>query len=294
MPKSPILLIVAAAATFAQPAPKIPEDLTLDAAVAYAQDDPQQVMDIVRPRNNPSRLPAVLCIHGGGFRAGSRKGFVQQCVRLAQHGYVAATADYRLAPKAQFPAAVNDVKAAVRYLRTNAERLGIDPTRIGVMGGSAGGHLALFLGVTGGVAEFEGDGPNRDQSSRVNCVVSYYGPSDFTKSYGRSVDAAEVLPLFLGGDLNQARGMHIKASPLYWVTPEAPPTLAIQGTKDRYVNYEQSVWIVEKLLQAGVTAELETIEGADHGFKGADATRAEQRMIAFFDRCLQPPTLSTK
>jgi acetyl esterase/lipase len=230
----------------------------------------------------------VLCIHGGGFRAGSRKGFLTQAVHLAEHGYVAATADYRLAPAAKFPAAVNDVKAAVRYLRANAARLGIDPERIGVMGGSAGGHLALFLGVTGGVAEFEGDGPNREQSSRVACVVSYYGPSDFTKSYGRSVDAAEVLPLFLGGDVNQARAMHIKASPLYWVTPDAAPTLAIQGTKDRFVNYEQSVWIIERLLQAGVPAELETIEGSDHGFKGVDATRAEQRMIGFFDRFLRP------
>jgi acetyl esterase/lipase len=268
--------------------PKIPDDLTLEPGVAYAQADPQQAMDILRPREASTRRPAVLCIHGGGFRAGSRKGYLAQCIRLAQHGYVAATADYRLAPKAQFPAAVNDVKAAVRYLRANAARLGIDPERIGVMGGSAGGHLALFLGVTGGVQEFEGDGPNRDQSSRVSCVVSWYGPSDLTKSYGRSVDTAEVLPLFLGGDVNQARQKHIQASPLYWVTPEAPPTLAIQGTRDRYVNYEQSVWIIDRLLAAGVPAELETIEGADHGFKGADAARAEARMVAFFDRYLQP------
>lgn len=267
-------------------APVIPDNLSYEAGVAYAQADPQQVMDIVRPRDN-QRHPAILCIHGGGFRAGSRKGYLAQCVRLAQHGYVAVTADYRLAPGAQFPAAVNDVKAAVRYLRANAARLGIDPDRIGTMGGSAGGHLALFLGVTGGVAQFEGDGPNRDQSSRVSCVVSYFGPSDLTKSYGRSVDAADVLPLFLGGDVNHARLRHIQASPLYWVTPEAAPTLAIQGTKDRYVNYEQSVWIIDRLLAAGVEAELETIAGADHGFKGADAEHAEQLMITYFDRHLK-------
>jgi dipeptidyl aminopeptidase/acylaminoacyl peptidase len=136
--------------------------------------------------------------------------------------------------------------------------------------------------------QFEGDGPNRGQSSRVSCVVDYYGPSDFTKSYGKSVDAAEVLPLFLGGDLNHARLTHIQASPLNWVTPDAAPTLAIQGTKDRYVAYEQSVWIIDRLLAAGVDAELETIDGADHGFKGADAERAEQRMLAFFDRYLKP------
>jgi acetyl esterase/lipase len=254
--------------------------------VNYASADPQQVMDIVRPKD-AGKHPAILAIHGGGFRAGSRKGYEKTCAMLAEHGYVCATADYRLAPKDPFPAAVYDVKAAVRYLRANASTLGIDPNKIGVMGGSAGGHLALFLGVTGNVPEFEGDGPNKEQSSRVSVVVSYYGPSDFTKSYGRSVDAAEVLPLFLGADLEHARAMHLRASPLNWVTPDAAPTLAIQGTKDRYVNYEQSVWIIERLLGAGVAAELETIEGADHGFKGADAERADKRMMGFFDRYLK-------
>jgi acetyl esterase/lipase len=284
------LVTMVCAALYAQqaPAPTIPDNLILEPDVAYAPADPQQVMDIVRPRDTSQAHPAIVCIHGGGFRAGSRKGYLAQCIRLAQRGYVAATVDYRLAPAAPFPAAVHDVKAAVRYLRANAARLSIDPERIGTTGGSAGGHLALFLGLTGGMPRFEGDGPNRGQSSRVSCVVDYYGPSDFTKSYGKSVDAAEVLPLFLGGDLNHARLTHIQASPLNWVTPDAAPTLAIQGTKDRYVAYEQSVWIIDRLLAVGVDAELETIDGADHGFKGADAERAEQRMLAFFDRYLKP------
>ena len=243
-------------------------------------------MDIFRPADSAVH-PAILFVHGGGFRAGSRRGYTQQCIRLAQLGYVTATADYRLAPKAPFPAAVYDVKAAVRYFRANATRLSLDPQKIGATGGSAGGHLVLFLGVTGNVPEFEGPGPNRDQSSRVQCVVSMYGPSDLSKSYGRSVDAAEVLPLFLGGDVEHAREAHLRASPLYWVTPDAPPTLAIQGTKDRYVNYEQSVWVIDRLLAAGVPAEIETIEGADHGFKGGDLERAEKRMIGFFDRYLK-------
>ncbi len=265
---------------FAQP------KFNIQSGVAYANADPQQVMDITLP-GGPGPHPAILAIHGGGFRAGSRKGYAATCEVLAASGYVCATADYRLAPAAPFPAAVYDVKAAVRYLRANAQKLGINPEKIGVMGGSAGGHLALFLGITGNVPEFEGDGPNKDQSSRVQVVVDYYGPSDLTKSYGRSVDAAEVLPLFLGGDLAHARAMHLRASPLNWVTPDAAPTLAIQGTKDRYVNYEQSVWIIDRLLSAGVEAELETIDGADHGFKGADAERADRRMKSFFDAHLK-------
>ena len=261
------------------------EILPWENGVAYDRADPQQVMDIVRPKG-PGPFPAILAIHGGGFRAGSRKGYTKTCETLAQNGYVCATADYRLAPAAPFPAAVYDVKAAVRYLRAESKRLGIDPKKIGVMGGSAGGHLALFLGVTGHVPEFE-RGPNREQSSDVAVVVDYFGPSDLTKSYGRSVDAAEVLPLFLGGDVYHAREQHLRASPLNWVTPDAAPTLAIQGTKDRYVNYEQSVWIVDRLLACGVEAELETIDGADHGFKGADAIRADQRMLEFFNRHLK-------
>src|SRR5205823_1945011 len=183
---------------------------------------------------------------------GNREGYNGLIKKLAERGYVAATTSYRLAPKYQFPAAVYDVKAAVRWLRANAKKYHIDPDRIGTMGGSAGGHLAQFLGVTADVKAFEGDGGNREQSSRVACVVNYYGPSDFTKSYGKSVDAAEVLPLFLGGNLEKARRKHVEASPLYWVTPRAAPTLCVHGTKDNYVAHEQAVWLVERLKAAEV------------------------------------------
>src|SRR5205085_8578050 len=109
---------------------------------------------------NSKKLPAIVCVHGGGFRAGKRERWDDTCKMLAQRGYVAATVSYRLAPDYQFPAAIHDVKAAVRWLRAHADRCGIDPDRIGVLGDSAGGHLAQFLGVTGGVARFEGDGGN--------------------------------------------------------------------------------------------------------------------------------------
>jgi dipeptidyl aminopeptidase/acylaminoacyl peptidase len=118
-------------------------------------------------------------------------------------------------------------------------------------------------------------------------VVNVYGPSDFTKSYGKSVDAAEVLPLFLGGNLQTARLRHIRASPLYWVTPNAAPTLCIHGTEDRYVAHEQAVWMVDRLKAAGVEAELLTLPGAGHGFRGQDAETAEKALFAFFDRHLK-------
>lgn len=262
-------------------------DVITENDVEYANPDNQHLkLNMARPKGD-GPYPAVVCIHGGGFRAGNRQGYDGLIKRLAGRGYVAVTVEYRLAPKYQFPAAVHDCKAAVRWLRANAGKYHLDPKRIGVTGGSAGGHLAQFLGVTAGVREFEGDEGNLDQPSDVAVVVNFYGPSDFTQSYGKSVDAAEVLPLFLGGNLEQARARHIRASPLYWVTPAGAPTLCVHGTKDNYVAYEQATWIVDRLKAAGVEAELLTLEGAGHGFQGADAQRAEEAMLAFFDKHLK-------
>jgi len=266
----------------------IPEGVIFEPEVEYTNPEGQHLqLDLARPKEGTGPFPAVACIHGGGFRAGSRQGYDSLCLKLAEQGYVAITVSYRLAPKYPFPAAIHDVKAAVRWLRVNAARYHIDPERIGATGGSAGGHLAQFLGVTADVKQFEGDGGNASQSSRVACVVNYYGPSDFTKSYGKSVDAAQVLPLFLGGDLEKERHKHIVASPLYWVTPNAAPTLCVHGTEDKYVAHEQAVWLVDRLKAADVEAELLTLEGAGHGFKGKDAETAEKAMFAFYARHLK-------
>lgn len=274
--------------SFPASAQEIPATVSWDVGLEYANPDNQHLqLNLARPKSGSGPFPTVLCIHGGGFRAGKRDSYNNLCLKLAERGYVAATITYRLAPKYQFPAAVHDTKAAVRWLRANAEKFQIDPERIGVTGGSAGGHLAQFLGVTADVPEFEGDGGHPQQSSSVACVVNVYGPSDFTKSYGKSVDAHEVLPLWLGGNLETARDRHIQSSPLYWVTPRAAPTLCIHGTEDKYVAHEQAEWIVEKLKAASVEAELLTLPGAGHGFKGADAERAEQALLAYFDKRLK-------
>ncbi len=272
----------------AQIKPAVPDDVTFESGIEYANPDDQHLqLNMARPKAGDGPFPAIICIHGGGFRAGKRDGYDGLIVKLAQQGYVAVTVSYRLAPKYQFPAAVHDTKAAVRWLRANAAKYKVDPTRIGATGGSAGGHLAQFLAVTADVKEFEGDGGHAKESSAVACVVNVYGPSDFTKSYGKSVDAAEVLPLFLGGNLEKARRQHLKASPLYWVTPNAAPTLCIHGTEDKYVAHEQAVWLIDKLKASGVEAELLTLDGAGHGFKGKDAETADKALLAYFDKRLK-------
>lgn len=271
----------------APPAPQVPDSVEAIPNVVYSRVGEPVAMDIYKPKAK-GPYPAVLAIHGGGFRAGSRAGYTALCIRLAQRGYVAATASYRLAPKSQFPAALEDVKAAVRHLRANAVQYDIDAAHIGVTGGSAGGTLALLLGVLGGNPLYEGTGPNLEQSSKVQAVVNFYGAVDFTRSYGRSVDAHEVLPLFLGGDLKTAGKAHVQSSPLYYVTPEAAPTLTVHGTRDAYVNYEQGLLITTRLHEAAVDAEIETIHDAGHGFRGADAAHAEAKLFEWFERYLKP------
>jgi len=284
-----IIVAFAAPAALAQAPPKIvvPEGVIFERDIEYANPDEQHLkLNVARPKEGAGPFPAVLCIHGGGFRAGSREGYNATAIKLAQNGYVAVTMSYRLAPKFQFPAAIHDTKAAVRWLRINAKKYNLDPDRIGVTGGSAGGHLAQFLGVTGDVKEFEGD-QNPGPSSRVSCVVNVYGPSDFTKSYGKSVDAAQVLPLWLGGDLKTAMNAHVRSSPLNWVTPNSAPTLCIHGTLDKYVHHEQAEWIVAKLKSSGVEADLLLLEGAGHGFKGEEVVKADKAMLDFFAKHLK-------
>ena len=289
------LALLALAILLVSPMPaqevEAPSDVIWESDITYSYVGARLQMDVVRPRNGIGPFPAVVMIHGGGFRAGTRQGYLPLAFQLAQKGYVAATVSYRLSPMAQFPAHVQDVKAAVRFVRANAHRFQIDPDRIGAVGGSAGGHLVLFLGLTADVDEFEGSGSHLDVSSAVQAVVNFYGPTDFTESYGpgKSVDAADVLPLFLGGDLDHARASHIKASPLNWVTPNAAPTLTIHGTEDDYVAHEQAEWLTERLEAAGVENKLLTLQGAGHGFKGEHLERAHAAMFDWFDEKLAPP-----
>ncbi len=280
----PLALVLAAQVHAADLA--VPGSVIFERDLEFAKPADQSLqLNLARPREGAGPFPIILCIHGGGFRAGSREEYNRLCVTLAQRGFIAATMDYRLAPKFQFPAAVHDCKAAVRWLRANATRWHGDASLLGVTGSSAGGHLVQFLGVTAGVPEFEG-AENPGLSSAVTCVVNVYGPSDFTKSYGKSVDAHEVLPLWLGGNLETARARHIQSSPLNWVTPNAAPTLIIHGTEDKYVAHEPGVWMRDRLAACGVDVEMLTLEGAGHGFKGADAAKAEAALIRYFEQKL--------
>jgi acetyl esterase/lipase len=262
------------------------DDVRFQAGITFAQPGGETLkLNLARPASGNGPFPAVICIHGGGFSGGRREDYDDLCRKFARRGYVAVTIDYRLSPKHRWPAHIYDCKAAVRWLRAHAAEYGVDSSKIGAMGSSAGGHLAQFLGVTNDVREFDGDHTCLDQSSRVSCVAAWAQASDFTREYGVWKGAAEAFRGFLGADLSaETRRLHVRASPLFWVTPNASPTLIVHGTQDQDVLFVQSVWIYERLRSAEVEAELVPIEGGGHGLTGPHLEKAEQATFRFFDR----------
>ena len=272
----------------------VPDNVILERGIDYASiPHGKLAMDIVRPKA-PGKYPAVIMIHGGGFSGGQRESYLPMAIRLAQSGYVAAAVSYRLTPMFQFPLPLHDVKSAVRFLRATADQHGVNPEHMGAIGVSAGATWAQFLAVSRGNARLEGNGPHQDQSSRVDCAVSYYGRSDMRRAYEGSRNAAAALPALLGGDRLSAMDAHLRASPLNWINPDSAPILAIHGTRDQNVPFEQSLYLVERLRSVGVDAEMETIAEAGHGFNGADEERAFARTLDFLNRKLKPQLLETR
>ncbi|MDQ6704715.1 MAG: alpha/beta hydrolase fold domain-containing protein, partial [Acidobacteriota bacterium] len=273
---------------------QVPPDVIVERGIDYASiPHGKLAMDIVRPKT-PGSYPGIILIHGGGFSGGTRDSELPMAIRLAQNGYVAAAVSYRLTPMFQFPLPLHDVKAAVRFLRANAGKFGVDKEHMAAIGVSAGATWAQFLAVTRNMPQFEGGGAYRQESSSVDCAISYYGRSDMRRAYEGSVNAAEALPPLLGGDRMSALDAHFRASPLNWTNPDSAPILAIHGTRDKNVPFEQSVWLVERMRSMGVEAELETMAEAGHGFKGADDERAFTRSLDFLNRKLKPKMLETR
>ncbi len=193
-------------------------------------------------------FPAAVYLHGGAWSSGDRTQLRRQAARMAALGVMGFAIDYRLAPEWKYPAAVDDSRAAVAWLRANAAKYRVDPNRVAAVGSSAGGHLAALLGVTG-----EGD-------SRVQAVVAFNPIVDLFQH--KDVSNAK----FLGGTCGELPELCGKASPTNYVTRSAAPFLILHGTADETAPYRQSPEMIAKLKAAGVRAELFTAEGAPHTF----------------------------
>jgi acetyl esterase/lipase len=244
-------------------------------------------LDLAMPKEGEGPFPAIVCVHGGGWVSGDRKQMQKTIEVLAGRGYVAISTDYRLAPRHRFPAQIEDCKAAVRWLRANAETYHVDTRRIGAVGFSAGAHLACLLGVTNKDDGVEGDGGNAEQSSAVQAVVSFFGPTDLTQAvWDRDVQTKNLVPL-LGGTPAEKADVYRKASPMTYAGKDAPPFLFLHGTEDRVVPIKQAQDLAEKLRRAGGSARVVPVEGEGHGWRGEKLLTTVVQMMDFFDETLK-------
>jgi len=267
-------------------------DINIMRDLVYKRVDGRNLqLDIYSPKSISHPLPVALWIHGHRWSYGSKE--QHPSVNLLAHGYIVVSLDYRLSGEAPFPAAIEDCKAAVRWLRANATTYHIDPDHIGAWGHSAGGHLAALLGTSGGVAELEGAGDNSTFSSRVQAVCDMSGPSDILQFYetvsslnnGPGRRAKVAVEQFLGGSVEQNRAKAIAASPITYVSKDDAAFLLIHGENDMSIPVSQSEVFVDKLKAAGVDATLEIARGRGHG---VGAPNYASEIIGFFDKYLKP------
>lgn len=271
--------------------------------IAYAELSETQTLDLFVPAEGEGPFPLIIFIHGGGFMMGDNTMAAAELDPMIAAGYAVASLNYRLSGEALFPAPVEDVKAAVRWLRANAETYNLNPEAFAAWGGSAGGNLAAMLGTTGDVDTF--DNPelgNPDVSSRVQAVVDLFGPTDFLQmdaqfaadevcdASAESHDAADSPEsMLLGAAIQTVPDLAAAANPITHVTENAPPFYIQHGTNDCNVPLAQSQLLYDTLVEAigedNVT--LTVIEGAGHGTSEFTTPENIALLLAFLDEVLK-------
>lgn len=285
-----LVILFAVLTTIHTPLVRAAEDrmpkLKITSEIVYGEkDEPKHQLDLIQLEGDSQARPLIVWIHGGGWRAGSRA--KPPIRRIVESGFTVASISYRFTDQAIFPAQIHDCKAAIRFLRANAEKYHYQADWIGVAGSSAGGHLALLVGTAADNKELEGNvGGNLDQSSTVQAVVDFFGPSDFVlrgksqpeKAYSEKAGSYALL----GGNLNGkiAPEMERRASPAAYVTDKSPPLLILHGVEDQQVLMDQSERMVQIYQAAGRPVELIRVAGAGHGgaafFMSENYDRVEQ------------------
>lgn len=287
----------ASPATVTPPAPKP----TLVENVIYGHAGGVDLkLDMIIPVSSSEPAPVMVYFHGGGWQAGSKRDGRNWCGFFANQGYLGVSVGYRFRPEFPWPAQVEDAKASIRYLRAHAKELNIDPNRIVAMGDSAGGYLALMLGVTGPEDGLEGDGGNPGVSSRVQAVVSYYGGGDFTNmkpwpadpeldalmmAYYKKTTAEVVDIMFPNKDPKDP--IYTKMSVRTYVSKGDAPVLLFQGDADKIVNPEQAYKLDQVLTAAQVPHELVIVKGGGHGFTREQYAQTAIQTMVFLGKYLK-------
>ena len=281
---------------FVHPLSGAPKKVTIEKDVAYLAAGRKEKLDLYLPERSPGKLsPAVVIIHGGGW-VGGDKGARREIVTgtaLAEAGYVGASINYRLDAADRWPTNLHDCKNAVRWLRVNAERLQVDPARIGVIGGSAGGHLALMVAYTAGHPALDPGPLYQGVSDEVSACVDMYGISNLLTRQGTDKSGKPDGKFSMKTNLfpeaaGDAPEKWKLASPVYHIGKTTPPTLILHGVGDTTVDRDQSKELLAALQAAGVESELIMVEGANHAWSLETADfDYTGKVVEFFDRHLK-------
>ena len=262
----------------------IPPNVEITRDVAYGHTGQRSLLlDLYSPKDANGSSPAIIFIHGGSWRGGKKEDYRPYALHYAAMGYVVASIQYRLSGEAPFPAAVHDVKAAVRYMRAEASRHGVDPKRIGVAGGSAGGHLSMMVAYSADVKELDGDSGHPAVSSQVRCIVNLYGPTDMTSAYAQAVSRTnKAVSAFFEGTYDEHPDAYAAGSPIRYLTQDDPPTLILHGTIDALVPIDQADILAAKLTELKVPYVYDRLPGWPHGM---DVVKdVHERCLWFMDR----------
>jgi len=271
----------------AQTRPKTPNNSIVSGTKTVTYSGTQK-MDIMAAKPAGGAKPIVLYIHGGGWETGSRKdGFERRRLKpLMENSFTVATLDYRLAPTHKHPPQILDVKCAIKYLRANSRSLNIDPARIGLMGDSAGGHLAALAGLTSTKDGLEGSSLGH-VSSQVKAVATFYGLFDVINVEADSLAVHAVAKAFTD------RASKVQGSPVIYIDKDDPPFLIMHGKEDRFVDVAQSVKLAIILKDSGHSPLLVPVENAGHGFvkrtgkPKPDNRTLDKLLVAFFTEHLK-------
>ena len=247
------------------------------------------------PSAGAAPAAAVVLVHGGGWRSGYRSNLAPMAVRLAERGIAAATVSYRLSDEAPYPAAIHDVKAALRWLRAHAAQFGVDPQRIAVAGGSAGGQIAALVGVTAGMARFDPDAAGSAVSSAAQAIINIDGLSDFTSEAARVNEddprkKVSAAGLWFGGRYADKAALWREASPTFYVNRATPPILFIGSAQERFSVGREAM--LAKLAASGVASQVVLLPDTPHSFWLFDPWLGPtvDAMAGFLNRQLPPRT----
>lgn len=273
-----------------RPSTALPANVTEKLDVVYARYGKRELhLDLFSPSENAQRRSCLVVVHGGGWLKGNKSKFRALALALAARGYVTAAIEYRLGGEARFPAGIQDCNAAVRFLRAHADRYGIDPRRIGAVGGSAGGHLVGLMATAPHVKAFQGNGGNPRQSSRLQAAVVMAGPLELAT--GPVADRSRKFPKrsnanrWLGKTIDEAPDLYRKASPITYISEKTPPILFMAGEQD---HPERNAATRSKLKALNIETGIYVVKGARHGCWNRNPwfTPMVDRMDKFFSHTL--------